>query len=604
MFFRRPNLGLPRRVVAYYLLFCVIAVAWLSMGVLVTSHSVLNTRGINSSLARLGKLTAALEVDYLRNGLANLQSMVSQAKSEFRAHYCLLESPTGKVLAHSNPQFIGQKIQEHEGSHLRWGSITGVRFTDEAGKTHQEYRVTLMANGQPFGSLRIAISEPNIWSTLSDVARLAPIAILIPLAIVGLGAIVLSRVTSPMSDISTQLQRLAALPRAANVELKQVPVRDVLSLGWNRLVEAFARFQENPANQSLEQRLQTATSARRESRHDDILQNLPEGVAVTDMEGRITFVNRAVVALLGETDPAGTEIQKWLCPDDNSVEAAPLLDPQFASRPAVCELHRHGELTDRVLRVSRQPVNNPRIQGQVWCLRDITQQKLAEKMRDQFIDTATHELRTPLSNIKAYAETMVTCDEIDVEEQKEFCNIINSEVTRLARFVDDLLSISSMEMGSLCIDKQKVETTRLLEEVLEKVEPIMQHKSIAFTSELPEKMPELRLDKDKFIAVLVNLLGNAAKYTPNGGRVTLRVKLDTSLLQVDVEDTGVGIAPEEVPKVFEKFFRSSDPRVQDETGTGLGLSLANEVVRMHGGEITVQSVLDQGSTFTITIPVE
>ena len=234
----------------------------------------------------------------------------------------------------------------------------------------------------------------------------------------------------------------------------------------------------------------------------------------------------------------------------------------------------------------------------------MTQQKLAEKMRDQFIDTATHELRTPLSNIKAYAETMVTCDTIDVEEQKEFCNIINSEVTRLARFVDDLLSISSMEMGSLNIDKQKVETARLFAEVLDKVEPLMQQKDITFFAELPEKMREVRLDKDKFIAVLVNLLGNAAKYTPTGGRVTLRVRLDDAQLQVAVEDSGVGIAEEELPKVFEKFFRSADPRVQDETGTGLGLSLANEVMRMHGGEITVKSELNQGSTFTVSIPAE
>jgi PAS domain S-box-containing protein len=363
-------------------------------------------------------------------------------------------------------------------------------------------------------------------------------------------------------------------------------------------------MQANPENQSLEQRLQEATSARRESQHADILQNLPDGVAVTDMEGRITFVNRAVASLLGEDVAAGTEMQKWLCPNEDNTEAQPLLDPQLISRPAVCEIHRQGELAERVLRISRQPVKNPRLQGQVWCLRDVTQQKLSEQMRDQFIDTATHELRTPLSNIKAYAETMVTCDEIDVEDQKEFCNIINSEVTRLARFVDDLLSISSMEMGSLNIEKQQVETSRLLAEVLDKVEPLMQQKDITFTAKLPEKMRDVRLDKDKFVAVLVNLLGNAAKYTPNGGRVTLHVKLDDSLLQIAVEDTGVGIAAEEVPKVFEKFFRSSDPRVQNETGTGLGLSLANEVVRMHGGEITVESELNQGSTFTITIPAE
>ena len=127
-----------------------------------------------------------------------------------------------------------------------------------------------------------------------------------------------------------------------------------------------------------------------------------------------------------------------------------------------------------------------------------------------------------------------------------------------------------MEMGSLVIEKQKVETARLFEEVLEKVEPLMNQKSITFFADLPEKMRELRLDKDKFIAVIVNLLGNAAKYTPTGGRVTLRVKLDEAQLQVAVEDSGVGIATDEIPRVFEKFFRSTDPRVAERNRDGLG----------------------------------
>ncbi len=284
MFPRRPNLGLPRRVVAYYLLFCVIAVAWLSVGVLVTSHSILSSRGINSSLSRLGKLTAALEVEYIRGGTANLQPLIAQAKSDFRANYCSIESTTGAYLAHSNAQFVGQKVQEHEGSHLRWGTITGVRFTDEAGTTLQEFRVSLMADEQPFGSLRIAVSEPTLWSTLSEVARVAPIAVLIPLALVALGALVLGRLTSPMSEISEQLQRVATLPQTESPAIEQVPVRDPLSLGWNRLVELIERMKANPENQSLEQRLHEATAARRESQHVDILQNLSDGVAVTDMK--------------------------------------------------------------------------------------------------------------------------------------------------------------------------------------------------------------------------------------------------------------------------------------------------------------------------------
>jgi signal transduction histidine kinase len=116
-------------------------------------------------------------------------------------------------------------------------------------------------------------------------------------------------------------------------------------------------------------------------------------------------------------------------------------------------------------------------------------------------------------------------------------------------------------------------------------------------------MPELQLDKDKILAVLVNVLGNAAKYTPVGGRVSLKVKVENGLLKAAVQDSGVGISAQDLPKVFEKFFRSDDPRVQAETGSGLGLSLAQEVVRMHGGDIEVESVIDQGSTFTVSLPV-
>jgi PAS domain S-box-containing protein len=604
MFFRRPNLGLPRRVVAYYLLFCMVAIAWLTAGVLITSHTVLSSRGINACLSRIGKLTSAIEVDYIRSGEENFDELVSKARTDFRASYCSIESTLGSYLAHTDPALVSKKVRQPEGSHLRWGTVSGTRFTDDTGNSLQEFRVSLIAENQPFGALRIAVREPTLGSTLSDVAELAPVAVLVPLVFVAVGAIVLARLTNPLAEVSTQLQDLAAIAPADSPTISRVATSDALSLGWNRLAGYIERLQGPAGGQNLEQRLQEATASRREGQHADILQSLTDGVAVTDMEGRITFVNRAVAALLNEDIAEGTEIEKLLCPEDAPSELVSLLDPQLASHPAVCEIHRAGGSAERIVRVSRQPVKAGRIHGQVWCLRDVTQQKLAEKMRDQFIDTATHELRTPLSNIKAYAETMVSYDSIDIEEQKEFCNIINSEVTRLARFVDDLLSISSMEMGSLIIEKQKVETARLFEEVLVKVEPLMNQKSISFFVDLPEKMRELRLDKDKFIAVIVNLLGNAAKYTPSGGRVTLRVKLDESQLQVAVEDSGVGIATDEIPRVFEKFFRSADPRVQNETGTGLGLSLAQEVVRMHGGDITIESVLNQGSTFTVTIPAE
>jgi signal transduction histidine kinase len=137
---------------------------------------------------------------------------------------------------------------------------------------------------------------------------------------------------------------------------------------------------------------------------------------------------------------------------------------------------------------------------------------------------------------------------------------------------------------------------------VDKVRPQLDQKAIEFELQLPAKLPELLLDKDKISAAIVNLLGNAAKYTPHGGKVLLHVEPGRNEIRIHVEDTGYGIAPEEVGKVFNKFFRSDDQRVRDITGTGLGLSFAQEVLRLHGGRIALQSELNKGSRFTITLP--
>ncbi len=159
-----------------------------------------------------------------------------------------------------------------------------------------------------------------------------------------------------------------------------------------------------------------------------------------------------------------------------------------------------------------------------------------------------------------------------------------------------------MELGSLSLNKTVTDLGRMLNEVVLKVRPQVEEKGQTFETKFPEKLPEPELDKDKIAAVLVNLLGNAVKYTPEGGRVALRVNVTDHQIEMSIEDTGVGIAEDELPKVFDKFFRSQDPRVQQETGTGLGLALAQEVVRLHGGQITVESELNKGSTFTVILP--
>ncbi len=601
------NLGLPRKVVVFYLLFSLVAVSWLAVGLLFTSHTVVESRTTSTSLASLGKTAAALELDYLRNGTTNLQQILqSNQRSSGLQSYAVV-SLEGTVLAHSEPSLIGEPATETRGEQLRWGTVSGIRYENARGQTVNEYRVPLVAHEDHFGTLKFTVNQLSFLSTLAEIARLAPTVILFPIGLIAAGGLYLARLANPIAKVDAQLRRIALQRPTVDVEIEPLPANDAASIGWNRLVKAYQSLNASKDSDGLESRLSKVIAARGQGQMQAILHNLAEGIAVTDLEGRITFANRAISALLGtETtneELAGIELEGYILAASGKSDGRHLFEEDNTHRPMITEIESQAETDQRTLRIARLPMQDENMHGHVWSLRDITQQRLTEKTRDQFIDAATHELRTPLSNIKAYAETLVTSDSIEVEQQKEFCNIINSEVTRLARFVDDLLSISSMEAGSIVIERQRTITARLFEEVLTKVRPLMKQKNLEFVVQLPEKMADVEVDKDKIVAVVVNLLGNAAKYTPENGRVTLRVKIDEAQLHITVEDTGMGIAHDEVSKVFEKFFRSDDPRVQGETGTGLGLALAREVVRMHGGEITVESQIDQGSTFEATIPI-
>ena len=451
------------------------------------------------------------------------------------------------------------------------------------------------------GSLSFAVllATTVALATSPRLASWAPLLGTAALAAFGIAGYLLFRRVGPLTAIETQL---ASAVTASPAALRPVNVRDAATLGWNRLVE---QLQDETASVSLVDRLEAALADHSGSDLQSALQSLSDGIAVTDVQGNITFANRAIASLIADGCD-GDDLQQTcifdLLAKNMRVEEDALLHPQ-PRRTVVGELFSSQGEKRRQLRAARHPLRSQDGQsGYVWSIRDVTQQHLANQMRDQFLDSATHELRTPLANIKAYAETLALDDMIDVECQKDFCNTINSEATRLARLIDDLLDLSSMEVGSLSITRQNVELDRLLREVVEKITPLMEKKNLTFDVELPEKLPELQLDKDKIATTLVNLLGNAAKYTPPNGRVVMRVKIDENMLRVEVEDTGVGIPESDLSHVFEKFFRSSDQRVQNESGTGLGLSIAREIIQLHGGEINVQSQLGQGSTFSFTIP--
>ena len=433
-------------------------------------------------------------------------------------------------------------------------------------------------------------AEPQRWLASATSLTLA----------CGIGVVWLRRLLHSQDSIHQQLAGLADAREPA-AELQRVSGQSPAGHGWNRLVETAQRFRL--LNQ-IEDRINDSLADRKVSEGSGVLDCLPDGVAVTDASGRVSFANEAFAALVGKTDR-----EKLIGADFASLLPTDLVTPDVESRsvrPLSLDRAASPDTHDRALRYIRRPQLSPEgdLTGHVWTVRDVTQLHLAEAMRDQFVAAATHELRTPLANIRAYAETLADNDQIDREQQKRFYNTIQLEASRLARFVDDLLDVSRMQAGSLTLEKHPTDIERLIEEVAEQIRPQIEQKQQRLVVETPAKLPRLNVDKGKVAAALVNLLGNGSKYTPAEGRIVLHVEANAQRIEFAVSDTGYGIPADELPHVFDRFFRSNDDRVQAETGSGLGLTFTHEVARLHGGEIQVESEVDQGTTFRFQMPLD
>jgi len=256
-----------------------------------------------------------------------------------------------------------------------------------------------------------------------------------------------------------------------------------------------------------------------------------------------------------------------------------------------------------ILRMTVRPMRKEDGAAALLVVEDITQQRVADDSRNAFVAQATHELRTPLTNIRLYLEQLVEEGDSDPLVKARCINAISQQARRLERTVGDMLSVSEIEAGTFRLHTDDVRLETLLEELREDFSASASDKEIEFTVELPPKLPQLNADRDKIAMALHNLVGNAMKYTPTGGKVMVRVSDDAQALRVDVTDNGIGISEEEQELIFDKFYRSKDKRIGSITGSGIGLALARQVVRLHGGDIRVQSAIDKGSTFTLTVPL-
>ncbi len=245
---------------------------------------------------------------------------------------------------------------------------------------------------------------------------------------------------------------------------------------------------------------------------------------------------------------------------------------------------------------------NGKAAGAFAVLRNAGELKAGQKRYAEFVSAVSHEMKSPLAGIKAYVELLVDGDADDRQTQEEFLGVIDVQADRLQRLIDNLLNIARIEAGMMNVAKDHISLNELLAATLDIVRPTAAAKHIELSAELSPMYLSVLADRDLMMQVAINLLSNAIKYTPEAGRVVLRTRAADDEVQFDVDDSGVGLDDEDQLKVFERFYRVNKDRHMA-SGTGLGLPLAKHIVEdVHGGRLTVQSILGKGSVFTVSLP--
>jgi two-component system, OmpR family, phosphate regulon sensor histidine kinase PhoR len=393
-------------------------------------------------------------------------------------------------------------------------------------------------------------------------------------------------------------RRLEEMSRAAGeIASGRLGVRARASRGDDE-IGALARSMNRMADQ-LEERL--ALLAREHNQLQTVLDGMVEGVLLTGPDGTILLANAAFERIFRAQTPVRGR---------RPIEAArvPGLHEAFQAALATTEpLTREialGGADDRVIRASLATIREGGATiGTVAVFHDVTELKRLEQVRREFVANVSHELRTPLTAIKGYAETLRDGGLRDPARAAEFVEVIQRHAERLRDLIEDLLDLAAVEQGEARLALAPTPVRETVAQAEAVIRPAAAARSQTLAIDIPAGLPDALADRDRLAQVLINLLDNAVKFTPERGRVTVSASAAAGRVTLAVGDTGVGIPPADLGRIFERFYRVDRSRDRREGGTGLGLAIAKHLVQAMGGTIEVESRQGSGTTFRVTLPV-
>jgi two-component system phosphate regulon sensor histidine kinase PhoR len=571
-----------------------ILIVLVGMGILgfyvVNSTEKVQIKQIETQLAYEARLIAEMSLPYFSDPgkQGELDAMARTAGQEIQARITLI-ARDGTVLSDTdeNPLTMENHAARPEViAALSSGVGQSIRYSATLHEDMMYVAVPVVNQDQVMGFARVALPLTAMRSSVDSTAMTMVIAIVIVTLLVILAASLIARmITQPVRRITKAAEQIAAGKLG-----QQIPVPTDDEIG--RLSHAF-----NTMSLSLHQLVGEISAER--TKLQTVLANMTDGIVMTDAEGKIILANQAAESLFNfRADEATARSVIEVVRDHEADELLKLC----LRTHQIQSIHFDSIISRRFLRAIAVPIADNDIRGAVILFQDLTELRNLQTMRRELVGNISHELRTPLAGIKAMVETLREGAIEDPAAAMDFLVRIESDVDRLTQTVSELTELSRIESGKAELRLEPLNLNAVIQDIIQQLSPLAGRQQVAITTNLAPDLPEVRADQDRMRQTIINLVHNAIKFNKPGGRVVLSTRLDKDAVTLEVTDTGIGISPEELPHVFERFYKADKARSHG--GSGLGLAIAKHTIQAHGGKIWAQSTEGQGSSFSFSLPLK
>ena len=503
-------------------------------------------------------------------------------------------TPEGWVIADSEeqPAVMDNHSQRPEIIEARDSGIgTASRFSQTQQQMSMYRAIPVMKNQQLLGFVRAAVPLTTVDQQLAQLQRLILLsASIVAIAALLLGLYFVNRVTGPLRSMTEAAEAICKGDYNRRIEVVDQDEIGSLAAAFNRMARRSA------------QRMGDITRDR--NRLSSIFAGMVEGVVDVDEDQKIVHINQVAAELLGLS--INGSIGKSLWEEVRVTEIITALEQTLETQKVVnTQMRRPSNEDDQVVNIYAAALQNEQGDsiGEVIVLNNISKLDQLERIRRDFVANASHELKTPITAIRGLTETILDDEKMAADIRQGFMEKVHAQSIRLSSLVTDLMTISRLESDHQDKSVHAFDLGELVRRSMADCTALCQEKQLQTELSLPDSAMIINGDAQAISQLVDNLIDNAIKYTENGGTVSVKLEKENNTAKFTVEDSGIGINPQDQQRIFERFYRVDKARSRELGGTGLGLSIVKNIAEEHDGNVTVASNPGMGSTFTITLPL-